>query len=148
MDTEGNVLSLHQTVVPFGKLVFEHGNILPADAVKGILLLWDIDCLLVFLHIDHLIYKGKLHPNGGIEIVEEVAVVFKNQRLVLILCQLIVDIEKFQRLGEEVFVQPTDSIRIDFLIGNGLLCGGRDFLSGKKLSCSCKEGCITVLPFF
>ena len=129
-------------------IIFTEINILPTDAVKGILLLWDIDCLLVFLHIDHLIDKGKLHPNGGIEIVEEVAVVFKNQRLVLILCQLIVDIEKLQRLGEEVFVHPADSIRIDFLIGNGLLCGGRNFLSGKELSCSCKEGRVTVLPFF
>ena len=148
MNAEGDVFSLYQTVIPFGKLVFEHGNILFADTVKGILLLRDIDCLLVFLHIDHLIYKGKLHPDGGIEVVEEVAVIFKNQRFVLILCQLIVDIEKLQRLGEEVFVHPADSIRIDFLIWNGLLCGGRDFLSGKELSCSCKEGRVTALSFF
>ena len=146
MDTKSDVFSLHQPVVPFGKLVFEHGNILPANVVKRILPIWDIDRLLIFLRVYHLIHEGKLHSNGGIEVVEKVTVVFENQRFVLILCQLIVDIEKLHSLGEEVFVHPTDSIRINFLIGNRLLCSGRDLLSGKELPCACRERHVTALP--
>ena len=122
-NAKGDVLGLCQAVVPPGKLAFEHPRIFPPDAVKCVRLLRDMDGLLVFLHIRPLVEKRKLYFDGTVKIVEEIAVVLKNQVLVLVLCKLVVHIVKLDLLGEIAVANDADTVPAHFLVGDGLLGG-------------------------
>ncbi len=122
-NAKGDVLGLCQAVVPPGKLAFEHPRIFPPDAVKCVRLLRDMDGLLVFLHIGPLVEERKLDFDGAVKIVEEIAVVLKNQVLVLVLCKLVVHIVKLDLPGEIAVANDADTVPAHFLVGDGLLGG-------------------------
>ena len=79
-----------------------------------------------FLHIRPLIEERELDTDGGIKIIEKIAVILKNLVLVLVLCQLIVDVVELDLLGEVVGVDHTDTVPAHLLIGNGLLGSAGD----------------------
>lgn len=57
-----------------------------------------------------VLHERKLNADAGIKVIEEIAPAFKNRVLILILCQLIVDVIKTDSLGVQMFLHPADSI--------------------------------------
>ena len=118
-----DVLRPNQTVVALGKLLFQHLCIFHTHIIELVVLRLDLDYLVVFAHITFVIHERKLKTNAGIEVIEEVTPTFKDGVLVLILCQLIVDIVESDRFGIQMFLHPTDTIAPHFQIRNGTLHG-------------------------
>lgn len=64
--------------------------------------------------------------DGSVKIIEKVTVILKNLVLIIVLCQLVVDVVKLNLLGEKVIVHHTDAVPAHLLIGNRLLGGFGD----------------------
>ena len=126
LNAKGDVLGLGQAVVALSQLILEHIRILLPDAVEGVLLVRDGDGPLPFLHIRPLVEEGELDLDGGIKVVEEITVILKYLVLILILCQLVVNIVELHLLGEIVVVHHTDAVPAHLLIRDGLLGGLRE----------------------
>ena len=103
------------------ELTFQHIPILPADSVIFVATDGDVNTAGEILHVGPLVDKGKLHTDRSVKIIEEITVALKNLRLVIRLCELVVNIKKLHRLGVELIRQPADPIPVHFLIGNALL---------------------------
>ena len=127
LHTEGNVFRLCQAVIAARKLPPEHPGIFAPDFVKCVLLLRDVNGLPETLHIRPLVNKRKLKTDGRIKVVEEITPVLKNSVLVLILCKLVIDIEKLHLLCKVMPAHVTDTVPVHFPVGDCLLCGLRDF---------------------
>ena len=59
----------------------------------------------------------------GVQIVVEIAQVFKNGRLGVGLCKLIADVGKLDTFAERVGRHLANPVRVHLQVGNGLLCG-------------------------
>lgn len=77
------------------------------------------------LHIAFLIEEGKLHADGGIKKIEEVAVGFKYLHLILVLRQLVIHIVKGDAFGIEAVFHAANAVAVHLLVGDGLLGGLR-----------------------
>lgn len=64
--------------------------------------------------------------NGGVKVVEKVAVVFKNLVFIVVLRQLVVNIVKLYLLGEKPVAYDADAVPAHLLVGDGLLGGFGD----------------------
>ena len=78
----------------------------------------DFKALGVLLGVDLAVDKGKLHMNGGVQIVVEVAQVFKDGGLGVRLRQLVADVRKLNALGKGAGRHPAYAVLIHGLIGN------------------------------
>ena len=74
-----------------------------------------------------LIDERQLEVDGTVKIVEKIAPILKDQVLVLVLCQLIVNVVKLHLLGEIPLRYDADTVPAHLLIGDGLLGGVGDF---------------------
>jgi len=61
--------------------------------------------------------------NAAVKIIQKITPVLKNGIFILILCQLIVDIRKPDRLGITFILHSADPVPRHFFIGNSLLRG-------------------------
>ena len=118
LDGVGHKFPLHQAVVPVHKLVLQNVGILAADVVEVVPLRPDFKALGVLLGVDLAVDKGKLHMNGGVQIVVEVAQVFKDGGLGVRLRQLVADVRKLNALGKGAGRHPAYAVLIHGLIGN------------------------------
>ena len=65
--------------------------------------------------------EGKLKADGAVEVVEEVAPAFKDGVLILVLCQLVVNVVESDGFGVQMFLHPADTVAPHFQIWNGTL---------------------------
>ena len=121
LHTEGDVLALAKAVVAFLHLSPEHIAVLAADLVVFVPTGGNVDTLGEVLHVGLLIDKGKLHMDGRIKVIEEIAVAFKDLRFVLRLGKLIIDVEKLHRLGVIPVCDPANTVPVHLPVGNALL---------------------------
>ena len=98
-DAERDVLRPNQTVVTLGKLLFQHLCIFHTHIVKRVVLRLDLDYLVVLAHIALVVDERQLKADTGIEVVEEVAPAFKDGVLILVLCQLVVNVVESDGFG-------------------------------------------------
>ena len=122
LDGEGQVLGFHNAVVAAGKLLLQDGGVLGADVVEIIPLRCDLKTFCVLHRVNLAIQKRKLHMDGSIHIVVQVAQVFKDGGPGLWLGQLIADVLKSNALGERAPVNAAHTVRVDSLIRDGSLC--------------------------
>ena len=127
-NAECDVLRPNQTVVAFGKLLFQHLRIFHTHIIELVMLRLDLDDLVVLAHIALVVDERKLKADAGIEIVEEVAPAFKDGVLILVLCQLVVNVVESDGFGIQMFLHPADTIAPHFQIRNGTLHGQPLFL--------------------
>ena len=122
-----DVLGLGQAVVPLGELAFQHIRVFLPDAVEGVLLVGDVNGLALFLHIGGLVEERELDLDGGIKIIEEIAPILKDQVLVLVLRQLVIDVVELHLLGVVTLRHHADTVPAHLPVGDGLLGGAGDF---------------------
>ena len=127
LHAEGDVLGLGQAVVALGELAFQHIRVFFTDAVKGVPLIGDMDGLALFLHIGGLVEEGELDPDGAVKVVEKIAPVLKDQVLILVLRQLVVNVVELDLLGEEPLRHHADTVPAHLPVGDGLLGSAGDF---------------------
>ena len=121
LDSEGQVLGFDDAVVAAGKLLLQDGGVLGADVVKIVSPRCDLKTFCVLHRVNLAIQKRKLHMDGSIHIVVEVAQVFKDGGAGLRLSQLITDVLKGNALGECAAVNAAHTVRVDGLIRDGSL---------------------------
>ena len=83
----------------------------------------DLDDLVVLAHIALVVDERQLKADTGIEVVEEVAPAFKDGVLILVLCQLVVNVVESDGFGIQMFLHPADTVAPHFQIRNGTLHG-------------------------
>ncbi len=106
-----------QAVVAPHKLVLQDAGILRPDVVEVVPLRLDLKALGVLLGVDLAVDKGKLDVDRGVQIVVEIAQVFKDGRLGVGLCKLIADVGKLDTLAERVGRHLANPVRVHGLIG-------------------------------
>ena len=127
-NAERDVLRPNQTVIALGKLLFQHLRIFHTHIVKRVVLRLDLDYLVVLAHIALVVDERQLKADTGIEVVEEVAPAFKDGVLILVLCQLVVNVVESDGFGIQMFLHPADTVAPHFQIRNGTLHGEPLFL--------------------
>ena len=125
-NAECQVLGFGQAIVALRQLLFQHLAILGTDRIEAVLLERDADTLFKALSIGTQVHKGKLKVNGTVKEIQETAPLIEDGSLIFLLCQLIVDVLKLNRLGVIAVSDTADSIREHSLKGNGLLCSLRN----------------------
>ena len=78
----------------------------------------DLDYLVVLAHIALVVDERQLKADTGIEVVEEVAPAFKDGVLILVLCQLVVNVVESDGFGIQMFLHPADTVAPHFQIWN------------------------------
>ena len=111
-DGEGQVLCFNKTVVAPFKLLAEHLRVKLTDMVEVISLRRNLDTLHKILPVHAAAHKGELHPDRSIMGVIHIAEGFKNRRLVVGLCKLIIHILELDTLRPGVIVQLAQSVRV------------------------------------
>ena len=120
-DAKRDVLRPNQTVVTLGKLLFQHLCIFHTHIIELVMLRLDLDDLVVLAHITFVIHERQLKADTGIEVIEEVAPAFKDGVLILVLCQLVVNVVESDGFGIQMFLHPADTVASHFQIWNGTL---------------------------
>ena len=123
LDGECQELALGEAVVAPHKLVLQDAGILRPDVVEVVPLRLDLKALGVLLGVGLAVDKGKLDVDRGVQIVVEIAQVFKNGCLGVGLCKLIADVGKLDALAELVGRHPANPVRVHGLIRDAGLCG-------------------------
>ena len=88
----------------------------------------DLDYLVVLAHIALVVDERQLKADAGIEVVEEVAPAFKDGVLILVLCQLVVNVVESDSFGVQMFLHSANTVAPHFQIWNGTLHGQPLFL--------------------
>ena len=127
-DAKRDVLRPNQTVIALGKLLFQHLCIFHTHIIELVVLRLDLDDLVVLAHIALVVDERQLKADTGIEVVEEVAPAFKDGVLILVLCQLVVNVVESDGFGIQMFLHPADTVAPHFQIWNGTLHGQPLFL--------------------
>ena len=122
IDGEGQIFGFDNAVISAGKLLLQDGRIFGADVVEIISLRCDLKTFCVLHRVNFAIQKRKLHMDGSIHVVVEVAQVFKDGGSCFRLGQLITDVLKGNALGECASVNAAHTVRVDGLIRDGGLC--------------------------
>ena len=122
-DAKRDILRPNQTVVTLGKLLFQHLRIFHTHIIELVVLRLDLDDLVVLAHIAFMIDERQLKADTGIEVVEEVAPAFKDGVLILVLCQLVVNVVESDGFGIQMFLHPADTVAPHFQIWNRTLHG-------------------------
>ena len=81
-----------------------------------------MDDLLILCHVAVLVDKRQLKMNCAVKVIQEITPVFKDGVLIFILCQLIVDVIKTDRLGIKLVLHPADTVPSHLMVWNRLLC--------------------------
>ena len=124
VDGQGDIPLLGHAVGGVGDLVHEYGIVLCPSAIQKISLGWDEDLLLKIVAVDPLVVDGDLGGGPGIQRVEQLGVVQEHGRLVLFVCDGVVDVAEPQGLGEFAS-ELKNPIRPEAADGDGVLYGFR-----------------------
>ena len=81
----------------------------------------DLNDLVVLAHVALMVDERQLKADTGIEVVEEVAPAFKDGVLILVLCQLVVNVVESDGFGIQMFLHPADTVAPHFQIWNRTL---------------------------
>ena len=111
-DGEGQIFCLDKTVVAPFKLLAEHLCVKLTDMVEVISLRRDLDTLHKILPVHAAAHKGELHPDRSVMGVIHIAEGFKDRRLVVRLCKLIIHILELDTLRPGVVVQLAQAVRV------------------------------------
>lgn len=101
----------------------QDAGILRPDVVEVVPLRLDLKALGVLLGVGLAVDKGKLNVDRGVQIVVEIAQVFKDGRLGVGLCKLIADVGKLDTFAERVGRHLANPVRVHGLIRDTGLCG-------------------------
>ena len=112
LDGEGQILCFDKTVVAPFKLLAEHLRVKLTDMVEVISLRCDLDTLHKILPVHAAAHKGELHPDRSVMGVIHIAEGFKDRRLVVRLCKLIIHILELDTLRPGVVVQLAQTVRV------------------------------------
>ena len=112
LDGEGQVLCFDKPVVAPFKLLAEHLRVKLTDMVEVISLRCDLDTLHKILPVHAAAHKGELHPDRSVMGVIHIAEGFKDCRLVVRLCKLIIHILELDTLRPGVVVQLAQAVRV------------------------------------
>ena len=138
MDTKGQVLCLCQTIVTSFHLVLEHASIFISDLIEAIRLMRNCNALLELLRIGCHVHETQLKMHGTIKEVKEGTPFLKDLCLILLLCQLIIDVLELNRLSIVISSNSADAILEHSVERDALLCG-----SGNSIILLC---CFDDLP--
>ena len=134
LNAEGNILGLGQTVIALGQLHLQHVAVLGTDGIEVIVPGRDPDALLEAFRIGRHVHEGQFEVDGTVKEVQETAPFLKDGSLILLLCQLVVDILKLNGFGVIVVRHTADAIRKHTLKRDGLLGGaGNAVISSGRL---------------
>lgn len=123
LHTKGDEFGLGQTIIALGKLLPQHLGILGTNIVKAVLLERNANALFKLGAVRCHVHEGQLKFDGAVEEVQKTAPFLKNRRLILLLCQLIVDVLILDGAGVVVGLHPAGAILEHPLHGDGLLGG-------------------------
>ena len=112
LDGEGQILCFDKTVVAPFKLLAEHLRVKLTDMVEVISLRCDLDTLHKILPVHAAAHKGELHSDRSVMGVIHIAEGFKDRRLVVRLCKLIIHILELDTLRPGVVVQLAQAVRV------------------------------------
>ena len=122
LNTKRKVFRLCQPIVALCKLCLQHLRVFTSDWIKLIFSVRNTDTLLKTVRIGTHIHKGQLEMNRTVKEIKETTPFFKNGCLIFLLCQLIIDVLKLNRLCVIVISHTTNTIREHSLERNRLLC--------------------------
>ena len=122
LNGERQIFGFDNAVISAGKLLLQDVGVLGADVVEIISLRCDLKTFCVLHRVNLAIQKRKLHMDGSIHIVVQLAQMFKDGGAGLRLSQLITDVLKGNALGECASVNAAHTVRVDGLIRDGGLC--------------------------
>ena len=126
LDSKGQIFRFRQAVVSLGELCFQHPGVLIPDIVVAVKLMTDADVLFEVTGIRSKIYEGQLELHGAVKEVKKAAPLLEDRCLVLLLCQLVVDVLKLDGFRVVVIAHAADPVRKHALERNGLLRGPRN----------------------
>ena len=126
LDTEGQVFRFGQAVVALGQLGLQHLAVLGPDIVETIFLGRDADAMLKTLGVGGHIHKGKFKVHRRIEEIQKAAPLLENGRLVLLQCQLVIDVLELDGAGIIAVPHPAGAVGKHPLKGDGLLGSAGD----------------------
>ena len=92
LHAKGDEFGLGQTIIALGKLLAQHLGILRTNIIETISLVRDTDAFLKLGAVGCHVHKGQFKFDAGIKEVQKTAPFLKNRGLILLLCQLIVDV--------------------------------------------------------
>ena len=100
----------------------QHLGIFCSDTVK-VICLWGYEyAFFIFLCICRSIEECELKFDGAVKVVKEIAPTFKDGGLVLVLCNLIIDVAKLQGFGVELIAYMTNTVGKDMTVRDTVLC--------------------------
>jgi len=100
----------------------QHLGVLGTDTVKLICLWSDEHAFFVVFGVGCGVEECELKFDGAVEVVEEVAPTFKDGGLVLVLCNLIIDVTKLQGFGVELIAHMADTVGENMTVRDTVLC--------------------------
>lgn len=100
----------------------QHFCVFCSDTVKIICLWSDENAFFIVLCVGCGIKECELKFDSAVKVVEEVAPTFKDGGLVLVLCNLIIDVTKLQGFGVELIAYMTNAIGEDVAVRDTVLC--------------------------
>ena len=125
-NSEGNILGLCQAVIALRKLGSQHLAVLVSNTVKVIIPVGNTDLFLKAFRIRCHVHEGQFKVNRAVKRVQEGTPLFEDCGLVLLLCQLVVDILILNGQGIVAIRYPTDSVRKHALKRNRILGAAGD----------------------
>ena len=121
LDAEGHILHAHEAVVSLCQLRSQDTRIFLADIVEIVIPARDLNGGFHLSHVCVLTHAADLERDTGVKVVVEVTPELKGRCLILILCQLVVDIPELDALGIMPVIDAADAVFEHLLIGNALL---------------------------
>ena len=100
----------------------QHIGIFCSDTVKIICLRGDINAFFIVLCIGCGVKECKLKLDSAVKVVEEITPTLKYGGLVLVLCNLIIDVTELQSFGVELITYMTNAIGKDMTVRDTVLC--------------------------
>ena len=112
LDGKDKVFCFDTAVVSFFKLTSEHLRVALADMVETVSLGRNLDTLYEILPVHTVANKGELHTDRSVVGVIHIAEGFKNRRLIVGFCKLIIHVLKLDTTGPALFIQTAQTVRV------------------------------------
>ena len=149
LNTEADIFRLCQTIIALGELHFQHLTVLTADIVEVVIAIGNADLFLKAFRIGCHVHERQLKVDGAVEIVQEGTPLFKDCGLVLLLCQLIVDVLILDGLGVIIIRHTANAIREHTLERYRLLCAaGNSIITLRTFDYCLYLPCLSLTQIF
>ena len=110
-------------IAAFGNLTHQHIAIFFADNIMLVALSFNRQQPSVFLHIRRIADNGEFKVHGRAEVIDQLTVEFKQNRLFIIRRFFVIDVLTADAFAVKLVLDMADAVLIHFFIGNGLLGG-------------------------